>query len=117
MHHMVLVVSYFAFPLPLVLIYSLGAIYSVVSLLACVAPTLTFQLYGIIPVPAWLAVTGLFSYDLYSTLSAKVCFIHLTKNGLISDCYLQNGTTDTVGHIGGVMAGIGYFLIRRFRVF
>ncbi|KAF8901747.1 hypothetical protein CPB84DRAFT_1777327 [Gymnopilus junonius] len=76
-----------------------GAIYSVVSLLACAAPKLTFQLYGIIPVPAWLAVAGLFSYDLYSTLSAK------------------NGTTDTVGHIGGMIAGIGYFLMRRFRVF
>ena len=50
----------------------IGAIYSVVSLLACVAPTTTFQLYGIIPVPAWLVVTGLFSYDLYSTLSNKV---------------------------------------------
>ena len=49
-----------------------GAIYSIVSLLACVAPTMTFQLYGIIPVPAWLLVTGVFSYDLYSTLSNKV---------------------------------------------
>ncbi|KDR74534.1 hypothetical protein GALMADRAFT_250548 [Galerina marginata CBS 339.88] len=76
-----------------------GAIYSVVSLLACIAPTLTFQLYGIIPVPAWLAVSGFFAYDLYSTMSNK------------------NGTTDTVGHIGGILAGIGYFFIRRFRVF
>lgn len=50
----------------------IGAIYSIVSLFACVAPTATFQLYGIIPVPAWLLVTGLFSYDLYSTLSNKV---------------------------------------------
>ncbi|PPQ68848.1 LOW QUALITY PROTEIN: hypothetical protein CVT26_001682 [Gymnopilus dilepis] len=83
---------------------SSGAIYSVVSLLACLAPKMTFQLYGIIPIPAWLAVTGLFTYDLYSTISAKVL-----------SCL--NGTTDTVGHIGGIMAGIGYFLIRRFHVF
>ncbi|KAF8164933.1 hypothetical protein B0H34DRAFT_217393 [Crassisporium funariophilum] len=75
-----------------------GAIYSIVSLLACVAPTMTFQLYGIIPVPAWLLVTGVFSYDLYSTISNK------------------SGTTDTVGHVGGLMAGIGYFVIRRFRI-
>jgi len=50
----------------------IGAIYSIIALLACVAPTMTFQLYGIIPIPAWLAVTGLFSYDLYSTISNKV---------------------------------------------
>jgi len=50
----------------------IGAIYSIVSLFACVAPTTRFQLYGIVPVPAWLVVTGLFSYDLYSTLSNKV---------------------------------------------
>ena len=49
-----------------------GAIYSVVALLACVAPRMTFQLYGIIPIPAWLAVTGLFAYDMYSTLADKV---------------------------------------------
>ena len=56
-----------------------GAIYSVIALLACVAPTMTFQLYGIIPIPAWLAVTGLFSYDLYSTLSNKVCQVSAIK--------------------------------------
>jgi len=49
-----------------------GAIYSIVSLLACVAPKMTFQLYGIIPIPAWLAVGGLFAYDFYSTMSRKV---------------------------------------------
>jgi len=76
-----------------------GAIYSIVSLLACVSPTSTFQLYGVIPVPAWLLVTGLFTYDLYSTLSNK------------------SGTTDTVGHIGGILAGVGYFVLKRLRVF
>ncbi|KAF8966393.1 hypothetical protein BDZ97DRAFT_1657675 [Flammula alnicola] len=75
-----------------------GAIYSVVSLLACVAPNMKFHLYGILPVPAWLAVTGLFTYDLYSTISNK------------------SGTTDTVGHVGGVIAGILYFIMWRFRV-
>ncbi|KAG6911649.1 hypothetical protein DXG01_007899 [Tephrocybe rancida] len=49
-----------------------GAIYSVVSLLACVAPKATFQLYGIIPIPAWLAVTGIFAYDTYSAMYDKV---------------------------------------------
>ncbi|KAF8803826.1 rhomboid-domain-containing protein [Phlegmacium glaucopus] len=73
-----------------------GAIYSIVSLFACVAPTTKFQLYGIVPVPAWLVVTGLFSYDLYSTLSNK------------------SGTTDTVGHVSGILAGVAYFVLRRF---
>jgi hypothetical protein len=62
----------FALQQTLTFVIVIGAIYSVISLLACVAPTMTFQLYGIIPIPAWLAVTGLFSYDLYSTLSNKV---------------------------------------------
>ncbi|KAG5654455.1 hypothetical protein H0H81_001954 [Sphagnurus paluster] len=72
-----------------------GAIYSVVSLLACVAPTMTFQLYGIIPIPAWLAVTGIFAYDTYSAINDR-----------------QKGT-DTAGHVGGLVAGVGYFLARR----
>ncbi|KAJ3510053.1 hypothetical protein NMY22_g16092 [Coprinellus aureogranulatus] len=72
-----------------------GAIYGVVTFLACVAPTLTFQLYGIIPIPAWLAVVGLFSYDAYST-------------------YTDNrGGTDTVGHIGGMLSGVAYFIFMR----
>jgi hypothetical protein len=49
-----------------------AAIYAVVSFLACVAPKLTFQLYGIIPIPAWLAVIGIFTYDTYSAVSDKV---------------------------------------------
>jgi len=53
-------------------LFDIGAIYSVVSMLACVAPKMTFQLYGFIPVPAWLAITGIFTYDLYSTMSNTV---------------------------------------------
>ncbi|KAF9480796.1 hypothetical protein BDN70DRAFT_877116, partial [Pholiota conissans] len=75
-----------------------GAIYSIVTFLACVAPTMKFALYGIIPVPAWLVVSGLFSYDVYSTLSRS------------------SGTTDTVGHIGGVLGGAMYFIGKRFRI-
>ncbi|TEB35444.1 rhomboid-domain-containing protein [Coprinellus micaceus] len=72
-----------------------GAICGVVSFLACLAPTLTFQLYGIIPVPAWLAALGLFGYDMYST-------------------YTDNrGGTDTVGHIGGMLSGAAYYLMLR----
>lgn len=54
-----------------------GAIFSITSLLACVAPTMRFHLYGIIPIPAWLAVSGLFAYDFYSTLSNQVFYLYL----------------------------------------
>ena len=53
---------------------NLGAIFSVTTLLACIAPTMKFHLYGIIPIPAWLVVSGLFGYDLYATLSNQVFF-------------------------------------------
>jgi len=75
-----------------------AAIYSVVSFLACVAPKMTFQLYGIIPIPAWLAVAGIFAYDTYSAVNDK------------------RKRTDTAGHVAGLLAGVGYFLARRSRI-
>ncbi|KAH9853736.1 hypothetical protein C2E23DRAFT_727964 [Lenzites betulinus] len=76
-----------------------GAIYSVISFFACVAPTAQFALFGIIPLPAWAFVTGIFLYDGYSAMHDK------------------RVRTDTAGHIGGLLAGIGYFIAKRFRVF
>ncbi|KAI9001225.1 hypothetical protein BD414DRAFT_574685 [Trametes punicea] len=76
-----------------------GAIYSVVSFFACVAPTATFALFGIIPVPAWALVTGIFLWDGYSAMNQK-------RVG-----------TDTAGHIGGLLAGIGYYVAKRLRLF
>ncbi|KAI0650046.1 hypothetical protein C8Q79DRAFT_363814 [Trametes meyenii] len=76
-----------------------GAIYSVVSFFACVAPTATFGLFGIIPVPAWALVTGIFLYDGYSAMNQ------------------HRVGTDTAGHIGGLLAGIGYFIAKRLRIF
>ncbi|KAF8639991.1 hypothetical protein AX17_001237 [Amanita inopinata Kibby_2008] len=76
-----------------------AAIYSVISFLACVAPRMTFRLYGIIPIPAWLVVTGIFAYDTYSTVA---------KN---------RSQIDTVGHVAGLASGVGYFLFRRSRMF
>lgn len=81
---------------------------------------MTFQLYGIIPVPAWLAVSGLFSYDLYSTMKGTVRLLLLILYiipSLTSAGVSQSGQTDTVGHVGGVIAGILYFAARRFRLF
>jgi hypothetical protein len=50
-----------------------AAIYSTLSFLACHAPRMTLLLYGIIPVPIWLAVSGIFAYDTYRTAADKVC--------------------------------------------
>ncbi|TFY80270.1 hypothetical protein EWM64_g3740 [Hericium alpestre] len=76
-----------------------GAIYSVVSFFACIAPRATFLLFGIIPCPAWAVVSGIFLYDSYGAWSGG-------RQG-----------TDTAGHVGGILAGIGYFLMRtRFRL-
>jgi hypothetical protein len=39
---------------------------------------MTFQLYGIIPIPAWLVVSGIFAYDSYSTIKGTVSGEHLS---------------------------------------
>ncbi|KAI0751388.1 hypothetical protein C8Q80DRAFT_1309134 [Daedaleopsis nitida] len=76
-----------------------GAIYSIISFYACGSPQTMFLLFGIIPLPAWAFVTGIFLYDGYSAVNQ------------------QRSKTDTAGHIGGLLAGIGYFVARRFRIF
>ncbi|KAJ7086679.1 hypothetical protein C8R44DRAFT_820785 [Mycena epipterygia] len=76
-----------------------AAIYSVLSFLAFQSPGATLLLYAIVPVPIWLAVSGLFTYDIYRTAADK------------------GGTTNTSAHVGGILAGAGYFFLRRFRIF
>ncbi|KAI0723347.1 hypothetical protein C8Q76DRAFT_722547 [Earliella scabrosa] len=75
-----------------------GAIYSIISFFACVAPTATFYVFGIVPLPAWAVVTGVFLWDGYSAVNQ------------------QREGTDTAGHIGGLLAGIGYFVAKRLRI-
>ncbi|KAA1466155.1 rhomboid-domain-containing protein [Dentipellis sp. KUC8613] len=76
-----------------------GAIYAVISYFACMAPRATFLLFGIVPMPAWAFVGGVFLFDSYSAMSD-----------------IRKGT-DTAGHVGGLLAGIGYFFLRaRFRL-
>ncbi|KIY49595.1 rhomboid-domain-containing protein, partial [Fistulina hepatica ATCC 64428] len=75
-----------------------GAISGIMAYLACVAPTTTFLIYGIVPVPAWLAVGGFFLFDLASTFDNRL-----------------QPTTDTMGHVGGTLYGVIYFLARRGR--
>ncbi|KAJ4492953.1 hypothetical protein C8J55DRAFT_602882 [Lentinula edodes] len=73
-----------------------GAVFAVNGFLACVAPKMIFQIYGIIPVPAWLFVSGVFVFDVMSAMSDK------------------RRETDTAGHVAGILAGIAYYLLKRF---
>ncbi|TFK56067.1 rhomboid-domain-containing protein [Heliocybe sulcata] len=72
-----------------------GAIYAVLSFFACVAPTAQLAIFGIVPCPAWVVVGGLFLYD-----------------GWLS---IQGGSvrTDNAGHVGGMLAGVGYYVLKR----
>lgn len=104
-----------------------GAIYSVLSFLACVAPRMTFQLYGIIPIPAWACVSGIFLWDSYQSLHSSVSiqpaiyYFHSFLEGT-NDFFVfemrneQGGKTDTAGHVGGLLAGAIAFLKLRFRI-
>ncbi|KAF7800017.1 hypothetical protein EIP86_011260 [Pleurotus ostreatoroseus] len=76
-----------------------GALYSVITFFACAAPRTTFYLFAVVPMPAWLCVSGLFLYDAYSSV------------------YERGGSTDTAGHVGGVLAGAAYFLAKALRIF
>lgn len=66
------------------------------SYIACTAPKLVFQLYGIVPVPAWALIPGLFLWDLYQTVQGT------------------QGNVGTEAHIGGSLGGVLYFVLRRF---
>jgi len=71
-----------------------GALYGVLSFFACLAPRATFLIFGIVPCPAWLCISGVFIWDGYSALTGS-------RQG-----------TDTAGHIGGLLGGIGYYILR-----
>jgi len=75
-----------------------GAIYSIVSFFACVAPKAEFALFAVIPMPAWFLVTAVFLFDGYSAMNNW-----------------QPGT-DTAGHVAGILAGVGYYVGKRFRL-
>lgn len=48
-----------------------GAAYGIVSFFAAVYPREKFLLFFVIPAPAWLVVSGIFAYDLYSGLTRR----------------------------------------------
>ncbi|GAA5824716.1 hypothetical protein JCM3770_003079 [Rhodotorula araucariae] len=69
-----------------------GATYGAISFFACAFPREKFLLFFVLPVPAWLCVSGIFAWDVY--------------NGF----WRRGGMTDSAGHVGGVLAGVLFFL-------
>ncbi|SCV72251.1 BQ2448_4945 [Microbotryum intermedium] len=95
-----LLFSRLTLPLPQSLAYSAhgasGAIYGCLSFFAAAYPRTTFLLFFVVPVPAWACVAGILGWDLYGALGRR------------------GGTTDSAGHVGGVLAGLMWFaLVRR----
>lgn len=58
-----------------------GAIYSVVSFFACAAPTTTFYFFGVLPIPAWAFVTGIFLWDGYHAVNQAVSLAVSVRHG------------------------------------
>jgi membrane associated rhomboid family serine protease len=65
-----------------------GNIMALTAYFACVYPQASFLLFGIVPVPAWLCVSGLVGYDVM---------------------------TGHAGHVGGALYGGLYYLYKNRR--
>lgn len=74
-----------------------GAIYASLAYYATIFPKQQFLLMFVLPVPAWLAVGGIFAYDLYSSIRSPYAL------------------TDSAGHIGGILAGVAFALASKGR--
>lgn len=76
-----------------------GAIFSIISFFTCLSPSTTFLLFGIVPCPAWGVIAGTIAYDGYNSwLQSK------GQKGV--------GNTDGLAHIGGIVAGAVYFVLK-----
>ncbi|KAJ9121159.1 hypothetical protein QFC24_004833 [Naganishia onofrii] len=74
-----------------------GAIYASLAYFAAMFPQAKFLMFFIVPMPAWVAVGGIFAYDLYQSI------------------LVPTSMTDSAGHIGGILAGVGFALVSRGR--
>ncbi|GAA5982770.1 hypothetical protein JCM5350_006242 [Sporobolomyces pararoseus] len=69
-----------------------GATYGTIAFFAAAMPSATFLLFFVVPVRAWLCVSGLFAWDFYNATSRR------------------GGMTDSAGHVGGIASGLLFFL-------
>ncbi|KAJ1727013.1 hypothetical protein LPJ61_004814 [Coemansia biformis] len=76
---------------------SIGASTSAVgiaTLFACLYPNASLLVFFVVPAPAWLVATGLVGWDIWRVLS------------------MQQSSVDGAGHLGGAVAGLGYYWFR-----
>lgn len=71
-----------------------GAIMATIALYACAFPNNTFLIFFVIPCPAWVFLPGILIYDGWRSISDK------------------RTTTDSAGHVGGLLTGVGYYVWR-----
>ncbi|KAL4076039.1 hypothetical protein J3A83DRAFT_4088443 [Scleroderma citrinum] len=71
-----------------------GAIMATLALYACAFPRNTFLIFFVIPCPAWVFLPGILLYDGWRSISDR------------------RSTTDSAGHVGGLLTGIGYYVWR-----
>ncbi|KAI9638029.1 uncharacterized protein MKK02DRAFT_31543 [Dioszegia hungarica] len=74
-----------------------GAIYACLGFYGAIFPNTTFLLFFVLPMPAWVLIGGMFAYDGYSAF------------------FRPGSGTDSAGHVGGIMAGLGAALFARRR--
>ena len=71
-----------------------GAITATTLVYAITYPRVPILLYGIVPIPSWLAIGGFIAYDILRSVRGT------------------SGQVDTAGHLGGAAAGALYWLLR-----
>lgn len=62
-------------------------------------PTTQFLLFFVLPLPAWAVIGGIFAYDAYGAI------------------FNPASGTDSAGHMGGILAGLGAAVLLRRRMF
>ncbi|WVW82711.1 hypothetical protein I302_104722 [Kwoniella bestiolae CBS 10118] len=65
-----------------------GAIYACLSFYGAMFPQSTVLMFFVIPMPVWVAISGIFAWDFYGAL------------------FRPNSGTDSVGHLGGISYGL-----------
>ncbi|WWC60786.1 uncharacterized protein I303_103362 [Kwoniella dejecticola CBS 10117] len=66
-----------------------GAIYACLSFYGAMFPQSTVLMFFVIPMPVWVAISGIFAWDFYGAI------------------FRPNSGTDSAGHLGGIVYGLG----------
>ncbi|WRT67449.1 uncharacterized protein IL334_004420 [Kwoniella shivajii] len=72
-----------------------GAIYACLSFYGAMFPQSTVLMFFVVPMPVWVAISGIFAWDFYGAL------------------FRPNSGTDSAGHLGGIVYGLGAALAMR----